>query len=41
MVDEIRQKRITADIEQMVIFNLGQEELGVNILRAYAIRPAR
>jgi len=40
MVDENKQQH-TDGIEQMVIFNLGQEELGVNILRAYAIRPAR
>ena len=32
MAEDIKQKQ-TDDIEQMVIFNLGQEEFGVNILK--------
>ena len=36
MAEDIKQKQ-TDDIEQMVIFNLGQEEFGVNILQVQEI----
>ena len=36
MAEDIKQKK-TDDIEQMVIFNLGQEEFGVNILKVQEI----
>ena len=37
MAEEITQKKTTGDIEQMVIFSLGQEEFGVNILQVQEI----